>query len=117
MAAISIPRSELATQVIRQWRRWCMHPEYALGDGDEVRAQFASVTTPITALSFTDDEMMSDANTTSIHSFYTCAPRKMLRLSPQDVGVARIGHFGFFRAEMKEPLWDGLVAAELVSRA
>jgi predicted alpha/beta hydrolase len=107
---------DLPRGVIRQWRRWCMHPEYALRDGDEVREKFASVTTPITALSFTDDEMMSDANTTSIHSFYTRAPKKMLRLSPQDVGVARIGHFGFFRAEMKEPLWDGLVAAELSTR-
>jgi predicted alpha/beta hydrolase len=108
---------DLPRGVIRQWRRWCMHPAYALGDGDEVREKFASVTTPITALSFTDDEMMSDANTTSIHSFYERAPRKMLRLSPQDVGVTRIGHFGFFRPEMKEPLWDGLVAAELSSRA
>lgn len=106
---------DLPRGVIRQWRRWCMHPEYALGDGEAIRAQYASVTTPITALSFTDDEMMSDANTTSIHAFYTRAPKKMLRLSPQDVGVPRIGHFGFFRAEMKEALWDGLLAAELAT--
>jgi predicted alpha/beta hydrolase len=107
---------DLPRGVIRQWKRWCMHPEYALGDGEEMRARFASVTTPITALSFTDDEMMSDANTTSIHAFYTGAPKKLLRLAPRDVGVKRIGHFGFFRAEMREPLWDGLVAAELSAR-
>ena len=25
-----------------QWRRWCLHPQYALGDGEETRAQFAA---------------------------------------------------------------------------
>lgn len=60
--------------------------------------------------------MMSDAGTTSIHACYTRSPKKMLRLSPQDAGVGRIGHFGFFRAAMKEPLWDGLLAAELSTR-
>lgn len=71
------------------------------------------MTTPITAFSFTDDEMMSAANIESIHGFYTGAERTMRRLSPGDVGVARIGHFGFFRAEMREPLWEGSLLREL----
>lgn len=107
---------DLPRGVVRQWRKWCLQPDYAVGDGAAMRDRFASVSTPITALSFTDDEMMSDANTTALHACYTRAPRKMLRMSPGDAGVARIGHFGFFRAEMKEPLWDGLVAAELARR-
>ena len=32
------------------------------------------------------------------------------------IGVPRVGHFGFFRAAMKEPLWDGLLRAELAIR-
>jgi predicted alpha/beta hydrolase len=107
---------DLPRGVIRQWRKWCLQPAYAAGDGEETRALFSNVATPITSLSFTDDEMMSDANTTSIHALYTRAPQKLLRLSPDDFGVPRIGHFGFFRAEMKEPLWDGLLAAELATR-
>jgi predicted alpha/beta hydrolase len=107
---------DLPRNVLRQWRRWCLDPEYALGDGEVVRQQFASVTTPITAFSFTDDEMMSEANTTSIHGFYTSAPRTMRRLSPDEVGVKRIGHFGFFRDAMKQPLWEGRVHRELATR-
>ena len=106
---------DLPSGVIRQWRRWCLHPEYAVGDGDDVRAKFAAVTSPITVLSFTDHEMMSDANTTSIHGFYARAPKKLLRLSPPDAGVSRIGHFGFFRPEMKQPVWDAFVATELAT--
>ncbi len=56
------------------------------------------------------------AQVSSIHGFYTGAPRTTRRLSPDEVGVAKIGHFGFFRAEMRAPLWDGRVHRELVVR-
>jgi predicted alpha/beta hydrolase len=71
------------------------------------------VATPITAFSFTDDEMMSARNIEALHSSYTGAPRKMRRLDPQEMGVARIGHFGFFRREFREVLWRGLLLPEL----
>lgn len=108
---------DLPRGVIRQWRKWCLHPEYALGDGDHVRDAFSRVTTPITGLSFTDDDMMSERNTESLHSFFTRAPRTLRRIAPADVGVARIGHFGFFRPEMRAPLWDALVRDELALAA
>lgn len=107
---------DLPRGVIRQWRRWCLQPEYAVGDGDAMRQRFAEVATPMTAFSFTDDEMMSERNTASIHGFYTASPRTMRRLSPDEVGVRRIGHFGFFREEMKPSLWEGRVRRELATR-
>lgn len=108
---------DLPKGVIQQWRRWCLDPEYAVGDGEATRALFADVTTPITAFSFTDDDMMSAANTTSIHGFYTSAPRVMRRLDPGEVGVTKIGHFGFFRNEMRAPLWEDRVRGELATLA
>lgn len=98
---------DLPRGVMTQWRRWCLHPEYAVGvEGETVRRQYAQVTLPIVSLSFTDDEFMSARNTESIHGFYVGAPREMVRLSPATVGVKRIGHFGFFRREMQQPLWE-----------
>ncbi|HEY4057793.1 MAG TPA: alpha/beta fold hydrolase [Kofleriaceae bacterium] len=107
---------DLPRGVIRQWRKWCLDPEYAVGDGDAVRAQFASVKTPIVSFSFTDDEMMSERNTASLHGFYTGAPRTMRRIAPTEIGVARIGHFGFFRSPMKASLWEGWMLRELATR-
>jgi predicted alpha/beta hydrolase len=104
---------DLPRGVIRQWRAWCLQPEYAVGDGEHIRAKFAAVTTPLTAFSFSDDEMMSAASIDSIHGFYTSAPRTMRRLTPDEIGVGRVGHFGFFRAEMEKPLWDGRLLPEL----
>jgi predicted alpha/beta hydrolase len=97
---------DLPKGVMAQWRRWCLDPEYAVGaEGDAVRAEYAAVRSPIVSISFSDDEMMSARNTESIHSFYTGARRTLKRLAPRDIGVARIGHFGFFRAAFESSLW------------
>lgn len=105
---------DLPHGVMAQWRRWCLDREYAVGaEGEAVRAQYASVSTPIVSLSFADDEMMSLANTESIHGFYSAAPRKMRRIAPRDVGAERIGHFGFFRPRFEDSLWRRVLLPEL----
>jgi predicted alpha/beta hydrolase len=105
---------DLPRGVMTQWQRWCRHPHYAVGvEGEPVRRQYASVTTPIVSLSFTDDEFMSAKNTESLHGFYTGAPRTMKRIAPRDVGAKRIGHFGFFRHRFAETLWAKHLLPEL----
>src|SRR2546423_310752 len=47
---------DLPRGVMTQWRRWCLHPEYAIADGEHVRERYAAVRTPIVSLSFCDDE-------------------------------------------------------------
>ena len=43
---------DLPKGVIKQWRRWCMDKDYAVGaEGPAVRAKFDAVTTPITNVS------------------------------------------------------------------
>ena len=69
--------------------------------------------TPIVSLSFADDELMSAANTESIHGFYSGAPRTMKRIAPRDIGAQRIGHFGFFRSAFEASLWRGHLLPEL----
>ena len=105
---------DLPEGVMRQWRRWCLDPEYAVGaEGPTVRAAYAAVRAPVVSISFADDEMMSSRNTESIHGFYSGAPRTMKRIAPRDIGVKRIGHFGFFRAAFESSLWRGHVLPEL----
>ncbi|MCK6547325.1 alpha/beta fold hydrolase [Myxococcota bacterium] len=107
---------DLPRGVVEQWRRWCLDPEYVVGVERDARERFAAVDRPLTSLSFTDDEMMSGANVASLHGFYTGAPRTMRRFTPAELGVARVGHFGFFRPEMEAPLWRAHVSAELARR-
>lgn len=108
---------DLPRGVIEQWRRWCLDREYAVGaEGPEVRRLFAEVETPIVSLSFTDDEYISARNIASLHGFYSGAPRTMKRLAPGDVGLPRVGHFGFFRRGQAEPLWRPHLLPELAGR-
>lgn len=104
-----LPRGAMA-----QWRRWCLDPEYAAGaEGAEIRRLYEEVRTPITSLSFTDDEYMSARNIESIHGQYRNAPRTMRRFSPEDVGERRIGHFGFFRVRFEKSMWVPHLLPEL----
>lgn len=105
---------DLPKGVMAQWRRWCLNREYAVGvEGEGARQAFAEVRTPIVALSFADDEMMSLRNTESLHGFYRNAPKTMKRLAPQDIDEPRIGHFGFFRTRFRESLWRRVLLPEL----
>lgn len=96
----------LPAGVMDQWRRWCLSPEYVVGaEGADVRAAYASLRVPMLSLSFTDDEMMSDRSVRVLHELYASAPVEYRRIAPGDIGVRRIGHFGFFRPQFEQTLW------------
>lgn len=97
---------DLPRGVMAQWRRWCLNPEYSVGaEGRPVRESYAALRLPITAFAFTDDEFMSARGVESLHGFYRNAPLEMQRIAPEDIGVKRIGHFGFFRERFAASLW------------
>ncbi len=105
---------DLPRGVMQQWRRWCLNRDYTVGaEGPEIRAQYAAMTTPITSLSFVDDEFMSLRNTDALHGCYQNSPRSMLRIAPSDIGAERIGHFGFFNAKFQDSLWQRYLLPEL----
>ncbi len=95
----------LPRNVMRQWRKWCLHPHYAAG-AEDCYEDYAQIGQPILSLSFTDDEFMSQINIESLHGFYRSAKVDLRRIEPADVGLDRIGHFGFFRSAIGVPLWN-----------
>ncbi len=107
---------DLPRGVMAQWRRWCLHPDYAVGiEGEWLRDAYASVTQPMTILSFSDDEYMSARNTESLHGFYSRAEKTCRRVEPSTLGLDRIGHFGFFRRKPGAMLWPALVEPALAA--
>lgn len=105
---------DLPKAVIQQWRRWCLNPEYSVGaEGPKMRESYASVTAPITSLSFSDDEMLSRQSIDSLHKLYTGSAKTMIRIKPQEVGLKRIGHLGWPKEKFKDQLWLGPVLKAL----
>lgn len=41
-----------------------------------------------------------------LHSFYDQAPRNIDVLSPKDFGQKKVGHFGFFKKQNQDGLWQ-----------
>lgn len=88
---------DLPASIIREWGAWCKHREYLIGEHPEHRATYANVRVPITSITFTDDETMSDTGSAELRKWYSGAPFTSWRVTPQEVGVQRIGHMGFCR--------------------
>ena len=97
---------DLPAGVMMQWRKWCLNPQYSVGaEGESARLSYGKVSFPVTALSITDDELMTWRGTPNLINLYTNAPRSFERISPADLKVRRIGHFGFFREQFNSTLW------------
>lgn len=94
--------------VMRQWGRWCLHEDYLGVDVPNAAERFAAVTTPMSVLSFTDDELMSEASIADLHDRFSGTDQIRQRYSPAQLEVPRMGHHGFFRARHQH-LWDELV--------
>ncbi len=102
---------DLPAGVVLQWRRWCLHPHYALGaEGEAVRQAYARARFPVLALSMTDDELMTLRGTQQLADWYAQSPRAVESIAPHDVGARRIGHFGFFREAFAHSLWPKALA-------
>ncbi|HUL96821.1 MAG TPA: alpha/beta fold hydrolase [Usitatibacter sp.] len=96
---------DLPKGVADQWRRWCLHPEYHLAEGEGWRRLMAEFEAPILRYSFADDEMITERATDSLHSFYRSARIERRHVTP--ARGAPIGHFGYFNERNRGTLWAG----------
>ncbi|PXX94855.1 alpha/beta hydrolase family protein [Halomonas sp. LBP4] len=67
--------------------------------------RFAGLRAPLLALSVTDDPFGTEAAIERLLGYYTSSPRTHLRLAPQDIDAAQIGHFAFFHDRFRDSLW------------
>ncbi len=104
---------DLPGGAMRQWGRWCLHPEYLQKDHPEAPALFAEVKAPMMSLSFADDELMSADSIKHLHDWYSSADIVRQRYSPRQLDGRRMGHHGFFRPANAD-LWDELLSPWLV---
>ena len=99
---------DLPRGVTWQWRRWCLQRDYLLSESDEWRARYARFAAPILSYSFEDDDLNTKPGIDYLHSSYPNVERR--HVHPRDVGLARVGHFGFFNERSREPLWHDALA-------
>lgn len=100
---------DLPAGVAREWARWCRSPNYYIDHEPTARERLAAFDRPIQMWSFTDDDFAPRSAVRAFRDALVSAPVEHHRLAPADLGVERIGHFGFFRPFMRSA-WNRVVA-------
>lgn len=92
--------------IAKQWARWCRNPNYVSDDnGAPLRPYNDRVRARIRLYSFSDDAIAPEAAARALLDYYPNATREHLHRTPAELGMKRIGHFGWFRASTPEAVW------------
>ncbi len=86
---------DLPRDAALQWARWCRDRRYLMSDTSLPLHRYAEFTAPVLAYSVDDDPWGSTRSVDTMMSAYPDVRRRHLR--PAEHGLARLGHFGFFR--------------------
>jgi predicted alpha/beta hydrolase len=107
---------DLPKEAFLQWARWVMSPHYLFDDKDLAGlANFSKYQGGLRALCISDDPWATRPAVEMLCSGFTSIKPDILDVTPDDVGAAKIGHFGFFRPEHRDTLWRS--AAEWIQAA
>jgi len=88
---------DIPKQAALEWARWSRSRDYLCGDRTlESRRNFPHFTAPILAYSFSDDIWGSKRSVDAMMSYYTGASLERRHVKPEDIGIDKIGHIGFF---------------------
>ncbi|AXK55124.1 alpha/beta hydrolase family protein [Pseudomonas protegens] len=99
--------------VVRDWAT--PHPRYeGRPSGRRLAAKrsgqpFAHVSAAILAISVSDDPFGTVTAIERLLGYFSNSPRTHLRLHPEDIGEAEIGHFAFFHSRFESRLWPLLL--------
>ena len=97
---------DLPAGVARQWSGWCRHPDFAWGkEPESLRPSLDGAGFSIQALSFSDDEAMTERCTRQLLQAMPNAPSELHVVRPAEVGMNAIGHLGAFRRAAERQLW------------
>ena len=95
---------DLPPGVATEWVSWCRHPRYLVGALGADHA-YARVRSPVRAYAISDDPLGPLRAVEALAGLYPNARWETRRLTPAEVGVKALGHFGFFRERFRDSLW------------
>ena len=95
---------DLPRGVAIEWASWCRHPRYLVG-ALGVEERYRRVATPLRAYAISDDAFAPERAVAALLELYPNAPGELRRVTPGELGMKTIGHFGFFREAFRDSLW------------
>ena len=99
---------DLPKGVFLQWAHWVNSPRYFFDDATlDGLSNFPNYKGAMRAICLSDDPWATRPAVELLCSGFASIKPEILTVSPSDVGAAKLGHFGFFRAEHRDTLWRG----------
>jgi predicted alpha/beta hydrolase len=96
----------LPRDVFLEWTSWVMKPRYFFDDVTlQALENFPHYRGALRAICLTDDPWATPPAVDLLCAGFTNAMVERRDVSPADVGVPKIGHFGFFRPAHRDTLW------------
>ena len=95
---------DLPPGVAIEWASWCRHPRYLVGALGVDKA-YAQVQVRMRAYAISDDAFAPLRAVQALAELYPAARWETRRVTPRELGVPDIGHFGFFRERFRASLW------------
>jgi predicted alpha/beta hydrolase len=88
---------DLPPQVALDWQRWAKHPEFVDERWQSLGERYRRFTAALLAISFEDDLLYAPPRAArALLRLYPNARSEHWQVRPSDLGVARLGHSGFF---------------------
>ena len=93
-----------------QWRNWCINPNYFDDhfQRSNTKLFFEKLTIRLKSIQITDDPIANELTSNKILKYYKGANIQIEKISPEQLGVKKIGHTGFFSRQFKDTLWNKL---------
>ncbi len=102
--------TRLPRGVAREWASWGRSPDWFLSRESGAAATFAAFDRPVLAYAIEDDTLAPSRSVTALLELLSSAQITRRDLAPGEIGVAGIGHVGFLKPGLIEPVWEEVLA-------
>lgn len=100
---------DLPRKAAREWAAWCLSPNHLFDHKHDAEASFASLKKPMVSYSFSDDGYAPKGAVDFLLRKYLGCEIKDKHFTPDQLGVKKIGHFGFFKKTYQAFFWDDVL--------
>lgn len=102
---------DIPTAAMLEWGRWVRMSDYFFDDPTlGATARMARLRTPVLATGTSDDNWASPAQIDALVDHVRLTEVERRTFTPQELGVARIGHHGLLRRSVGESAWPEIIS-------
>lgn len=100
--------TDIPGTVFNQWKYWCTTPGFCLTDAAVPAAPERAITTPLRAISLSDDPSVPPAAVTRMAQLYPGSEINHVQISAAAHGLGKVGHVNIFRPS-NAALWPRII--------